>query len=67
MILIVQCQSFVKKHNIYQSENLSAAIIWQNNKGLYVVSCGDFPTRKDALNELSNLRKVRPNAWLYRN
>lgn len=50
-----------------QSESLSATIIGQNNKGLYVVSCGDFPSRQAALNELGNLRKVRPNAWLYRN
>jgi len=56
--------NFVKS---LQSENLTAAIIGQNNKGLYVVSCGDFLTRKDALNELNTLRKVRPNAWLYRN
>ena len=50
-----------------QSQNLTAAIIGQNNKGLYVVSCGDFVTRKDALNELDNLRIVQPNAWLYKN
>lgn len=49
-----------------QSQNLNAAIIGQNNKGLYVVSCGDFATRKDALSELDNLRKLQPNAWLYR-
>ena len=60
-------ENAIKFVQTLQSERLSAAIIGQNNKGLYVVSCGDFPTRKDALNELSNLRKVRPNAWLYRN
>jgi hypothetical protein len=50
-----------------QSQNLNASIIGQNDKGMYVVSCGDFTTRKDATNELNNLRKVQPNAWLYRN
>lgn len=50
-----------------QSQNLNAAIIGQNNKGLYVVSCGDYLTRKDALRELILLRRAQPNAWLYRN
>ena len=57
----------VKYVQSLQAQNLNAAIIGQNNKGLYVVSCGDFLTRKDALNELSSLRKVLPNSWLYRN
>lgn len=60
-------ENAIKFVQTLQSQNLSAAIIGQNNKGLYVVSCGDFATRKDALNELSTLRKVQPNAWLYRN
>lgn len=60
-------ENAVKFVQSLQSQNLSAAIIGQNNKGLYVVSCGDFATRKDALNELSALRRVQPNAWLYRN
>jgi hypothetical protein len=50
-----------------QAKNLDAAIIGQNNKGLYVVSCGDYATRKEALDELQNLRKAQPNAWLYKN
>lgn len=50
-----------------QQQNLNAAIIGKNNRGLYVVSCGDYATRKDALNNLDVLRKVQPNAWLYRN
>ncbi len=60
-------ENAIKFVQTLQAESLSAAIIGQNNKGLYVVSCGDFPTRKDALNELGNLRKLQPNAWLYRN
>ena len=50
-----------------QAQSLNATIIGKNNKGLYVVSCGDFANRKDALTELNILRKVQPNAWLYRN
>ncbi|MBL0330754.1 MAG: SPOR domain-containing protein [Bacteroidetes bacterium] len=60
-------ENAVKYVQSLQAQNLNAAIIGQNNKGLYVVSCGDFLTRKDALNELSSLRKVLPNSWLYRN
>jgi septal ring-binding cell division protein DamX len=50
-----------------QQQNINASIIGQNNKGLFVVSCGDFATRREANDELSNLRKLQPNAWLYRN
>ncbi|MCE3279817.1 MAG: hypothetical protein K0S44_2008 [Bacteroidetes bacterium] len=50
-----------------QQQNLNAAIIGKNNKGLFVVSCGDYATRKEANEELSNLRKLQPNAWLYKN
>ncbi len=60
-------ENAVKFVKTLQEENLSAAIIGQNNKGLYVVSCGDFLTRKDALFKLGELRRVKPNAWLYRN
>ena len=50
-----------------KQQNINAVIIGQNNKGLYVVSCADFLTRKEALNGLENLRKLKPNAWLYKN
>jgi cell division septation protein DedD len=50
-----------------QQQNLNAAILGKNNKGLYVVSCGDYATRKEANEELNNLRKLQPNAWLYKN
>lgn len=50
-----------------QSQNIDAAIIGKNNKGLYVVSCGNYATRMQALNELGSLRKLQPNAWLYKN
>jgi CCDC81-like prokaryotic HU domain 1/CCDC81-like prokaryotic HU domain 2/SPOR domain len=48
-------------------QNIDAAIIGKNNKGLYVVSCGNFASRIQALNQLNTLRKLQPNAWLYRN
>ncbi len=50
-----------------QKQNLSAAIIGKNNNGLFVVSCGDFATRREANDQLDNLRKLQPNAWLYKN
>lgn len=50
-----------------QEQNIAASIIGQNDNGLYVVSCGDFTTRKEATNQLENLRHSQPNAWLYKN
>jgi hypothetical protein len=57
-------QKFVE---LLQQQNISSSIIGQNNNGLYVVSCGDFDSRKDALQALESLRASQPNAWLYRN
>jgi cell division septation protein DedD len=50
-----------------KQQNISAAIIGKNNKDLFVVSCGDYATRKEAYKEMDNLRKVQPNVWLYKN
>ncbi len=50
-----------------QSKNINATIIGQNNNGLYVVSCGDYATRREAINELAQIKKAQPNAWLYKN
>ena len=50
-----------------KQQNLDAAIIGQNRDGLYVVSCGNYATRKEAHNQLEQLRKVKPDAWLYKN
>jgi hypothetical protein len=56
--------NFVKS---LQDQNMNAAIIGQNQLGMYVVSCGDYSSRKEANNQLEQLRKVQPNAWLYKN
>lgn len=56
--------NFVK---LLQQKNLNAAIIGQNRDGLYVVSCGDFASRKEASHQLEQLRKIQPEAWLYKN
>jgi cell division protein FtsN len=50
-----------------REQNISASIIGQNANGLYVVSCGDYQKRSDALDQLDTLRRLQPNAWLYRN
>lgn len=50
-----------------QAQNVNASIIGKNNKGLFVVSCGDFTTRAEALRNLDSIRKFQPNAWLYKN
>ncbi len=49
-----------------KNQNLSASIIGKRN-GLYVVSCGNYATREDALNNLNQLRIAQPNAWLLKN
>ncbi|OFY86284.1 MAG: hypothetical protein A3F72_10785 [Bacteroidetes bacterium RIFCSPLOWO2_12_FULL_35_15] len=49
-----------------QSQHISASIIGQNDRGLYVVSCGDYASRKEANSELINLRKLQPYAWLFK-
>ncbi len=50
-----------------QQQNINAAIIGRNKAGLYVVSCGNYITYKEASNQLGQLRKVKPDAWLYKN
>ncbi len=56
--------NFVKTLN---QQNLDAAIIGQNKDGLYMVSCGNYATRKEAYNQLDQLHKIKPDAWLYKN
>lgn len=50
-----------------KAQQIDANIIGKNNKGLFVVSCGDFTTRHEALKNLESLRKIQPKAWLYQN
>lgn len=50
-----------------KERNIDASIIGKNDKGLYVVSCGDFATRNEAVTGLKKLRQQEPNAWLYKN
>lgn len=60
-------ENAVKFVALLQQQNINASIIGQNDKGLFVVSCGDFSTRKEANIQLEALRKSQPNAWLYKN
>ncbi len=53
--------------NTLKEKSIDAAIIGKNDKGLYVVSCGDYSTRKEAVNQLQILRQQQPDAWLYKN
>jgi len=59
-------ENALKLVNTLRKENINAAIIGKNNKGLYVVSCGDFSSEKEAHKGLKNLREAQPNAWLYK-
>jgi hypothetical protein len=60
-------QNAVKYITILQQQNISASIIGKNEKGLYVVSCGDFATRREANTKLNNLRNQQQSVWLYKN
>ncbi len=46
-----------------QKQNLTASIIGKRN-GLYVVSCGDYATREQAYDQLKELKKIQPEAWM---
>jgi hypothetical protein len=60
-------QNAVKYIAILQQQNIHASIIGQNDKGLYVVSCGDYATRREASTQLNNLRNQQQSVWLYKN
>jgi hypothetical protein len=60
-------QNAVKYIAILQQQNIHASIIGQNEKGLYVVSCGDYATRREANVQLNNLRNQQQSVWLYKN
>ena len=46
-----------------QNQNIRASIIGKRG-GLYVVSAGEYETRKEAFSQLMQLRKNQPDAWL---
>ena len=47
-----------------QKQNVQASIIGRNNRGLYMVSSGDFVSKKEAIKGLRRLQKQH-NAWLF--
>jgi cell division septation protein DedD len=59
-------QNAINFVNNLRSQNMQASIIGQRN-GLYVVSCGNYSTRKEALDSLTQLKNNQPNAWLMKN
>lgn len=56
--------NFVEK---LKQQKFNASIIGQNEKQMYVVSCGDFATRVLAEKELQKLRNAGVTVWLYQN
>lgn len=56
----------VKYIESLRQQNINASIIGQNEKGLYVVSCGNFATRKEATAKLNDLREQQQTVWLYK-
>jgi cell division septation protein DedD len=59
-------QNAINFVNDLRSQNIQASVIGQRN-GLYVVSCGNYATRKEALDSLTQLKNNQPNAWLMKN
>lgn len=49
--------------NDLQNQNITASIIGKRN-GLYIVSSGDYATRKEAYTQLKQLKISQPDAWL---
>lgn len=56
----------VKYIDMLQQQQINASIIGQNERGLYVVSCGDFATRREATAKLNELRGQNQSVWLYK-
>jgi len=50
-----------------KEQNITASIIGKNNKDLFVVSCGDYATGKEANIQLMAIRKQLGSVWLYQN
>jgi nucleoid DNA-binding protein len=59
-------QNAINFVNDLKSKHIQATIIGQRN-GLYVVSCGNYATRKEANISLAQLKNSQPNAWLMKN
>lgn len=51
--------------NELKAENLQASIAGKNDKDLYVISGGDYNSKDEAYQQLSKLKAVQPNAWLF--
>jgi len=51
--------------SILQKQNVEGTIIGKNNKGLYMVSSGDFVSKAEAVKGLRELQKQQHNAWLF--
>jgi len=55
-------KNFVNK---LQKGKMEGIIIGKNNKGLFVVSSGNYKSKNEAAKGLRELQKTQPNAWLF--
>ncbi len=66
--IVLGCFSIINNANRMvkklKSQNISANLAGQNNKGLYIVSAGNFETKEEALLQLSRFKDTSPNAWI---
>jgi hypothetical protein len=51
--------------NTLQQKNMEGKIIGKNDKGLFVVSSGNYASKSEAVKELRQLQKTQPEAWLF--
>jgi len=50
--------------NTLQKNNIAASISPKNNRGLYIVSSGNFASKQDAADQLTELLANYPGAWI---
>jgi hypothetical protein len=46
------------------SQNVAAVVSGKNTKGMYVVANGNFQTKEQALANLTEIKRLFPNAWV---
>lgn len=52
------------RHKELSDKGFKSRVLPKNRSGFYPVSCGSFQTFEDAQNELLNIRKDEPDAWV---
>jgi len=59
-------QNAKKKVKSLQEKRYKASIVGKNKRGLYLVSYSSFESMEEAKKQLSLIRKIHPQAWIYK-